>query len=73
MKSLLPVITEDVAKGGVITEDQVISRAQYLDLVYTQSGTLYEKILNLPHPISDPIVTSPIRSNVVDGIIGSVS
>ena len=46
IKSLLPSITEDVAKGGVITEDQVITRAQYLDLIYTQSGMLYEKIPN---------------------------
>ena len=40
IKSLLPSITEDMAKGGVITEEQVISHAQYLDLIYTQSGTL---------------------------------
>ena len=45
IKSLLPSITKDVAKGGVITEDKFISHAQYLDLIYTQSGTLYEKIL----------------------------
>jgi len=50
IKSLLPVITEDVSKGGVVTEEQVISLAQYLDLVYTQSSTLYEKIPNLPYP-----------------------
>lgn len=41
IKSLLPIINEDVAKGGVVTKEQVISRAQYLDLVYTQSSTLY--------------------------------
>ena len=44
IKSLLPSITEDVAKGGVVTEEQVIARAQYLDLIYTQSGTLCDKI-----------------------------
>jgi len=54
-------------------EKQVISCSQYLYLVYTQSGTLYEKILNLPHPTSDPMVTSPTGSNVIDGIIGSIS
>lgn len=48
VKSLLPKITEDVAKAGVVTEDQVIAQAQYLDLVYTQSGTLHEKIRDLP-------------------------
>ena len=35
IKSLLPSITEGVAKGGVVTEEQVISHAQYLDLIYT--------------------------------------
>ena len=29
IKSLLPYITEDVAKGGIFNEEQVISRAQY--------------------------------------------
>ena len=35
IKSLLPSITEDVAKAGVITEEQVITYSQYLDLIYT--------------------------------------
>ena len=35
IKSLLRSITEDVSKGGVVIKDQVISRAQYLDLIYT--------------------------------------
>ena len=51
IKSLLPKITEDVSKGGVVTEEQVIAQAQYLDLVYTQSGTLHEKIPDLPNTI----------------------
>ena len=46
IKSLFPSITEDVAKGNVFTEEKVITHAQYLDLIYTQSGTLYEKVLN---------------------------
>ena len=29
IKSLLPSIIEDVEKGGVVTEEQVISHAQY--------------------------------------------
>jgi len=44
IKSLLPSVTENVAKGGVVTEEQVIAHVQYLDLIYTQSGTLYDKI-----------------------------
>ena len=35
IKSLLPYITEDVGKGGVLREEKVISHAQYLDLIYT--------------------------------------
>lgn len=39
-----------MAKGGVVIEKKVISRAQYLDLVYTQSGMLYDKIPNAMRP-----------------------
>ena len=48
IKSLLPSIIEDVAKGAVVIEEQVIACAQYLDLIYTQSGMLYNKIPNSP-------------------------
>ena len=40
--------------GGVVTEEKEISRAQYLDLVYSQSGTLYDLIPNAPQPTNDP-------------------
>jgi hypothetical protein len=50
-KSLLPQIARDVAMGGVVTEEEAIARAQYLDLVYSQSGTLYELIRTLPVPL----------------------
>ena len=33
--SLLLPIARDVAMGGVVTEEQAISHAQYLDLVYS--------------------------------------
>ena len=33
-KYLLAPIIEDVAKGGVVTKEQVIARVQYLDLVF---------------------------------------
>lgn len=71
LKSLLLVITEDVAKGGVVTEEQVIYHAQYIDLVYTQSSTLYEKTPDLPWPgQTNPPFTG---SHATDGMIGSVS
>ena len=46
IKSLLPSITEDVAKGDMVIEEKFISHAQYLDFIYTQYGMLYEKIPN---------------------------
>lgn len=71
VKSLLPKITEDVAKAGVVTEEKVISQAQYLDLVYTQLGTLHEKIPDLPK--QNQIATAPSGSHVVNGMIGTVN
>ena len=67
----LPKITKDVAKAGVVTEEQVIAQAQYLDLVYTQSGTLHEKIPDLPK--SNQIVAAPLGSHAADGMIGTVN
>ena len=56
--------------GGAITEEQAISWAQYLDLVYSQSGTLYDLIPQAPHPSIDP--TKPLVETPVDGIVGSI-
>ena len=71
VKSLLPKIIEDVAKAGVFTEQQVIAQDQYLDLVYTQSGTLHEKIPNLPK--QGQIAAAPSGSHAADGMIGIVN
>ncbi len=75
IKSLLPAITEDVAKGRVVTKEQVIARAQYLDLIYTRSGMLYDKIPNTPRP--EFSVPPPPKSNkdshAGDGVIGMTS
>ena len=56
--------------GGVIIEEQAISRAQYLDLVYSQSGTLYDLIPQAPHPSTDP--AKPSADVPIDGIVGSI-
>ena len=40
-------------------------------MVYTQSGTFYEKILDLPCP--GQIIATPSGSHATDGVIGSVS
>jgi hypothetical protein len=57
--------------GGVVTEEQAISCAQYLDLVYSQMGTLYDLLPDLPHPGTSTTSTAPAASHAVDGVIGS--
>ena len=71
IKSLLPSITEDVAKGGVVTEDKVITRAQYLDLIYTHSGTLYDKFPNAPRLAFTIPPPSSNDSHSGDSVMGS--
>ena len=56
--------------GGVITEEQAISRSLYLELVYSQSGTLYDLIPQAPRPSIDP--AKPLAETHVDGIVGSI-
>ena len=46
-KSLLPPIARDVTMGGAVTKEQAITWDQYLDLVYSQSGTLYDLLPNV--------------------------
>ena len=69
-KSLLPPISWDVAMGGAVIEEQAISWAQYLDLVYSQSGTLYDLIPQAPRPSTDP--AKPSKKLPIDGIVGSI-
>jgi hypothetical protein len=33
--------------GGAVIEEETISRAQYLDLVYSQYGTLYDLLFSV--------------------------
>jgi hypothetical protein len=63
-------MARDVAMGGVVTEEEAISRAQYLDLVYSQSGTLYELIPNATCATNDP--SKPSSTSHADGVIGSI-
>lgn len=72
IKSLLPSIMEYVAKGGVVTEEKVIARAQYLDLIYTHSSMLYVKIPDATRPkfFVPPSPKSNKDSHVGDGVIG---
>ena len=56
--------------GGVVTEEKDISQAQYLDLVYSQSGTLYDLIPQAPRPSIDP--AKPSTEVPIDRIVGSI-
>jgi hypothetical protein len=69
-KSLLPPIARDVSMGGIVTEEESIAWSQYLDLIYSQSGTLYELIPNAAQATTDP--SKPSSSSHADGVIGSV-
>ena len=55
--------------GACVTEEQAIARAQYLDLVYSQSGTLYDYFPDAPRPGQTKALPKPS----VDGVIGSVN
>jgi hypothetical protein len=69
-KSLLPPIARGIAMGGVIMEEEVISHAKYLDLVYSQSNTLYDFIPNAPYALTDP--SKPSSTVHADGVIGFI-
>ena len=56
--------------GSAVTEEQAISWAQYLDLGYSESGTLYYLIPQAPCPSIDPM--KPPVEVPVDGIVDSI-
>jgi hypothetical protein len=64
-------IGKDISMAGVVTKEQAISRAQYLDLVYLQTGTLYNFLPELPHPGISSTSTTPAFSHAADGVIGT--
>jgi hypothetical protein len=70
-KSFVNDIARDITMGGVVTEEQAISRAQYLDLVYSQTGTLYDLLPDAPRPSTSTTSTTPAASHEADGVIGT--
>jgi hypothetical protein len=70
-KSFVNDISKDISMGGIVTEEQSISRAQYIDLVYSQTGTLYDLLPDLPRPNTSNTSTTPVASHATDGVIGS--
>ena len=57
--------------SGAMTEEQLIQSSQQMDLIYSQSGTLYDLIPLAARPTSDP--ARPSKEPHTDGVIGSVS
>jgi hypothetical protein len=49
----------------------VINCAQYLDLVYSQTGTLYDLLSDAPHPSTTATSTTHATSHAADGVIGT--
>jgi hypothetical protein len=48
LKSLFPQVPKDIAMSGVFFEEDAIMRVQQLELIYSQSGLLYEVFLDAP-------------------------
>jgi hypothetical protein len=71
MKSFMNKISRNIAMGGVFTEEQMISCSQYLDLIYSQTGTLYDLLPDAPRPYTTATSTTPAASHVTDGVIGT--
>jgi hypothetical protein len=61
----------DITMGGVVTEEQEISHAQYLNLIYSQMGTLYDLLPDAPRPSTSATSTTPAAYHAVDGVIGT--
>ena len=59
-------IMKDIAMWACITKKKSISHAQYLDIVYSQYGTLYDSFPDGPPLGTSKALTTPF----VDGILG---
>jgi hypothetical protein len=70
-KSFVNKIGKEIAMGGVVMEEHAISRVQYLDLVYSQTGTLYDLLPDLPCPNASNTSTTPAASHAADDVIGT--
>jgi hypothetical protein len=53
LKSLVPQLSKYVATSGVFSEEEVIMRAQQLELIYSQSSLLYKVFPDAPRSILD--------------------
>jgi hypothetical protein len=69
LKSLVPQLSKDVATSGVFSEEEAIMRAQQFELIYSQSGLLYNILSDAPRSILDK--TRQRARPHADGIVGS--
>jgi hypothetical protein len=53
LKSLVPQLSKDIATFRVFSEEDAIMRAQQFELIYSQSGLLYNIFPDVPHSILD--------------------
>jgi hypothetical protein len=60
-----------VSLGGVVTKEQVNSHAQYLDIIYSQMGMLYDLIPDTPCPSMNRTPTPPVASHATYGVIAT--
>jgi hypothetical protein len=70
LKSLFPYILKDVSKSGVTYEEEAIFKSQQLDIIYAQSGLLYEIIPDALQSNYDPRLKPRTHA---DDIIGSMN
>jgi hypothetical protein len=69
LKSLVLQLSKDVATSGVFSEEDAIMRAQQFELIYSQSGLLYNILSDAPRSILDK--TRQRAGPHADGIVGS--
>jgi hypothetical protein len=69
LKYLVPIVSKDVENSGVFLEEEVIMRAQQLELIYSQSSMLYDIFLDRPQSIFDK--SKQNSRPHVNGIVGS--
>jgi hypothetical protein len=64
------LISKEVSTSGVTIEEEEIFRDQQLDLIYAQSGMLYDLLSDAPWLTYDP---KKIPGPRVNGIIGAAN
>jgi hypothetical protein len=69
LKSLVSVLSKDVATSGVFLEEEAIMRVQHIEPIYSQSVLLYEIFLDAPWSILDKARQK--SGPHADGIVGS--